>query len=143
MLRILCALLLVTKSCCAIAQDKLETFSLVALQIGQHNISVQLADTEQKRAQGLMYQTSANPGMLLLYPQPTAISLWMANTAIPLDVAYIGPDWTILQLVMLEPFDRTPVPSPGAVMAALEMPRGWFQQHQISVGQKVLLNPAQ
>lgn len=118
-------------------QYELEQFELVPLQLAQQRVQVQLADTPQKRAQGLMFQQSAEPGMLLLYQKPTAISLWMANTSMALDVAYITPDWTIAQLVQLQPFDQTPVPSPGPVIAALEMPRGWFASHGIKVGAKV------
>ena len=127
---------------CAAESESLEVFALVPLQIGPHTIEVQLADTPEKRAQGLMYQQSAEPGMLLVYSRPTAMALWMANTAMALDVAYIGPDWTIVQLAQLQPFDETPVPSPGPVVAALEMPLGWFAQHGIAVGQSVRLNPS-
>jgi uncharacterized membrane protein (UPF0127 family) len=124
---------------CAAQDGELEEFDLVPLQIGDVTIQVQLADTPEKRSQGLMFQQSADPGMLLLYSQPTAVSLWMANTAIPLDVAYIGPDWTISELITLEPFDETPVPAKQPVIAALELPRGWFARHGITVGQKVAL----
>ena len=125
----------------AVAQqpDKLETFALVSLQLADITVQVQLADTPEKRSQGLMFQQSAEPGMFLLYPEPTSMSLWMANTSMALDVAYIAPDWTIAQLVQLQPFDKTPVPSPGPVIAALEMPRGWFASHGITVGARVAL----
>lgn len=126
---------------CAAQDNELEVFDLVPLQLGDLLIQVQLADTPEKRAQGLMFQQSADPGMLLLYRQPTAVSLWMANTAIPLDVAYIGPDWTIAELITLEPFDETPVAAKQPVIAALELPRGWFARHGITVGQKVTLQP--
>ena len=121
--------------------EQLEEFTLVPLQVGDEQILVQLADTPERRAQGLMYQQSADPGMLLLYPRPTEIALWMANTAMALDVAYIGPDWQIVQLIQLAPFDKTAVPSPGPVIAALEMPRGWFASHGIKVGAKAQLLP--
>ena len=120
-------------------QADLEQFELIPLKLGQHTVQVQLADTPEKRSQGLMFQQSAEPGMFLLYKKPTAISLWMANTSMALDVAYITPDWTIAQLVQLEPFDQTPVPSPGPVIAALEMPRGWFASHGLAVGAKVAM----
>ena len=124
---------------CAVPDEPREVFSLVPLQVGEVRIQVQLADTPQKRAQGLMFQQSADPGMLLLYAEPTAISLWMANTGMALDVAYIGPDWRIAELITLEPFDKTPVPSQQPVIAALEMPRGWFAKHGVQLGQKVTL----
>lgn len=123
----------------AAAEQARETFNLVPLQVGERLIDVQLADTPEKRAQGLMFQPGADPGMLLLYREPTAISLWMANTAMALDVAYIGADWRIAELITLEPFDKTPVPSLQPVIAALEMPRGWFAKHGVQLGQKVTL----
>jgi uncharacterized protein len=135
-------LLIIPLLACAGEKDTLEVFELVPMQIGKQSIQVQLADTPEKRAQGLMFQQNAEPGMLLLYKQPTSIALWMANTAMALDVAYIGPDWRIVQLVSLAPFDETPVPSPGPVIAALELPRGWFAKHGIAVGQQVSLKPA-
>ncbi|MEH8018754.1 DUF192 domain-containing protein [Rheinheimera muenzenbergensis] len=136
---VMLALLLPLMACAA--EQPRESFSLVPLQVGDKLIDVQLADTPEKRAQGLMFQQSAEPGMLLLYAQPTAISLWMANTSMALDVAYIGPDWRIAELIRLQPFDKTPVPSQQPVIAALEMPRGWFTQHGVVIGQKVALLP--
>lgn len=126
---------------CAVPADEREVFSLVPLQLGEQLIQVQLADTPQKRAQGLMFQQSADPGMLLLYSEPREIALWMLNTSMPLDVAYIDANWTIAELITLEPYDETPVPSKQPVIAALEMPRGWFAKHGVAVGQKVSLNP--
>lgn len=124
---------------CAASEQPRETFGLVPLQVGDTLIEVQLADTPQKRAQGLMFQLSADPGMLLLYPEPRMISLWMANTSMPLDVAYIDASWTITELIELEPFDETSRPAKSLVIAALEMPRGWFAKHGVVLGQKVVL----
>lgn len=123
----------------AIPEDEREVFSLVPLQIGDQLIQVHLADTPQKRAQGLMFQQSAEPGMFLLYSEPREIALWMLNTPMPLDVAYIAANWRIAELIELEPFDETPVPAKQPVIAALEMPRGWFAKHGVMVGQKVTL----
>ena len=135
----LLVLLAVSHNAQAQQPNELETFELVPLKLADVTIQVQLADTPEKRSQGLMFKQSAEPGMLLLYPRPTSMSLWMANTSMALDVAYITPDWTIAQLVQLQPFDKTPVPSPGPVIAALELPRGWFAKHGIDVGAKAAL----
>ena len=134
-------MLLLPLLACAATEQLRETFSLVPLQLGDTVIDVQLADTPEKRAQGLMFQQSADPGMLLLYSEPREIALWMLNTAMPLDVAYIDANWTIAELITLEPYDETPVPAKQPVIAALEMPRGWFAKYGVTVGQKVSLNP--
>src|SRR5690606_19495139 len=93
------SLIFISHSQTAVAQqsDELETFALVPLQLADVTVQVQLADTPEKRSQGLMFQQSAEPGMFLLYPKPTSMALWMANTSMALDVAYISPDWTIAQ----------------------------------------------
>lgn len=120
-------------------ETPLQQFELVSLQLGNKTITVQLADDFPKRAQGLMFKESADPGMLLLYTKPQAISLWMANTVIDLDVAFISRDWKISKIAPLYALDETSVVSPGKAIAALEMPQGWFKQHGIKEGTKVTL----
>lgn len=120
-------------------QEARQMFSLQALNIGDLNVIVQVADTPEKRSQGLMFQQTAKPGMLLLYQQPNSLSLWMRNTTMPLDVAFIGPDWTIIQIEQLQPLDETPVAAISDVIAALEMPQGWFAEKQIGLGAAVKL----
>lgn len=145
-LSVLLLLLLLNPAACAAQptdylseQEARRLFSLQTLNIGNINIIVQVADTAEKRAQGLMFQQTANPGMLLLYQQPATISLWMRNTTMPLDVAFIGPDWTILHIEQLQPLDETSVAAKSAVIAALEMPQGWFAAKQIQPGTQVQL----
>lgn len=131
------SLQLVLSSCAAVPDSS--GFPLVKLQLDQQVVAVQLADTPELRAQGLMFQDSAEPGMLLLYNTPQQISLWMRNTGIALDVAFIDANWQIHQIRPLEPFDETPVPSEIAVIAALEMPRGWFAARNLGVGSQLKL----
>jgi hypothetical protein len=54
---------------------------------------------------------------------------------------FIDADWKIHHISQLEPFDETPVYSEIAVIAALEMPRGWFAANSLAAGaQLTLLN---
>lgn len=115
------------------------TFPIAELQVADFTIPVQLAATPELRARGLMFQEKAEPGMLLVYRQPEPISLWMRNTSMPLDVAFIDGDWKIHVIKPLEPFDETPISSDIAVIAALEMPRGWFEQHNVIAGAQLRL----
>ncbi|WP_333609020.1 DUF192 domain-containing protein [Arsukibacterium sp.] len=114
-------------------------FALVKVQLAEQQFVVQLADTPALRARGLMFQSSAEPGMLLLYSEPTELALWMKNTNLELDVAFINANWQISRIVPLAPLDETAVYSGGPVIAALEMPRGWFAQQQLGVGAKLQL----
>ncbi|SNY57306.1 hypothetical protein SAMN06297280_3228 [Arsukibacterium tuosuense] len=139
--RILALLLsLVTVSACAAPEnDQLVKFPQATIQLADVTRPVQLADTPELRERGLMFQQSAEPGMLLLYPEPRLISLWMRNTNLALDVAFIDPQWRIMAIEQLHPLDETPVSAPSAALAALEMPRGWFAEHDIQPGEKLIL----
>lgn len=133
---LLAALLLLT-SCAAVTGT--QAFPLAKLQLAHLTVPVQLAATPELRSQGLMFQQQAEPGMLLLYHEPQHISLWMRNTSMPLDVAFIDSHWRIHHIRQLEPFDETPVPSEIAVIAALEMPRGWFAANKLAAGAQLTL----
>ncbi|MDX1676692.1 DUF192 domain-containing protein [Arsukibacterium sp.] len=132
---------LVVVSACAAPEQREITFPRATIQIGDIKREVQLADTPQLRERGLMFQQTADAGMLLLYPQPQLISLWMRNTDLALDVAFIDPLWRVIAIKPLHPLDETPVSVPTEALAALEMPRGWFQKHNIEVGEKLTLLP--
>lgn len=131
--------LFVVSACAAPEQEQPVTFPQVTIQIADIQRMVQLADTPQLRERGLMFQQSAEGGMLLLYPEPRLISLWMRNTDLALDVAFIDPQWRIVAITPMHPLDETPVSAPSAALAALEMPRDWFARHNIQVGDKLKL----
>lgn len=114
-----------------------ETFDKVPIKINNHELTVELADTHAKRAQGLMNRHSAEPGMLLMYNIPRLMALWMHDTLIPLDVAFIAEDGKIVSIIHMKPLDETSRESPGRVIAALEMTKGWYAEHQVKVGDKV------
>lgn len=114
-------------------------FGRAQIAFAGQQVAVQLADTPALRARGLMFQQSAEPGMLLLYSTPEPISLWMRNTGLELDVAFIDANWQIQSIKPLEPYDESIVSSDGPVIAALEKPRGWFAARGLTVGSQLSL----
>ena len=58
------------------------------------NINVEIVDTFDKRARGLMFRESLdeNSGMLFIFDQEDYLSFWMKNTLIPLDIIWINSD---------------------------------------------------
>lgn len=63
-------------------------------------IYAELADTPQKRAEGLMYREhlAADRGMLFTFPQAQAWTFWMKNTKISLDIIWINEKKQIVHM---------------------------------------------
>lgn len=113
--------------------------SLVDIKINEISLSVELADEAHERALGLMYRQELceQCGMLFRFERIRVASIWMKNTYIPLDVAFINAFGRITDIKALEPQDLTSVPSSVPVLYALEMNQGWFAKNGIKVGDTV------
>ena len=84
---------------------KLKTVNLV---IGTTKIKAEVALTEGERNRGLMYRSSLKDGegMLFVFDSDQKLSFWMKNTKLPLSLAYILSDGTIVQIIYLVPFSE-------------------------------------
>ncbi|MBV9356064.1 MAG: DUF192 domain-containing protein, partial [Chloroflexi bacterium] len=61
------------------------------------------------------------------------------NTLVPLSIAWLGQDGTILGIQDMQP-ETDDAHAPGvAYWYALEVNQGWFADHGVGVGQQVLL----
>jgi len=99
--------------------------------------------TETERNRGLMYRTSLRDGegMLFVFDRDQQVSFWMKNTKLPLSIAYIISDGTIVQILDLVPYSEEPRPSARSIRYALEVPQGWFGRAGVKVGDKVAIPP--
>lgn len=116
------------------------------IKLAGKEITVEIADTDAKRMQGLMFRTSMgeNEGMLFVFEQERPLGFWMRNTRIPLSIAYIDAKKKIINILEMVPAsdsDPNPPVYPSAAPAkyALEMNKGWFARNKIKVGQTVEL----
>lgn len=125
--------------------EDLDAFPSAELKISEgkkvrHVFRVWLADTPQRQAQGLMFVRSLPDlrGMLFVYPEPRAISMWMKNTYIPLDMVFIDAHGRIQQIVeQTTPHSVDLVRSKYPALAVLEIAGGEAQRLGIRPGQHV------
>jgi len=131
--------LFVAAGSAASAADKTSTLEIVAKN-GVHSFTVELADTDETRASGLMYRKSLpeGRGMLFDFKQEQPVSFWMHNTYIPLDMIFIRADGRILRIAEnTEPLSDRLVPSGGPVQGVLEVIGGTARKLGIAPGDRV------
>lgn len=107
----------------------------------QHEFTVELALTDEQRAQGLMFRESLAPdaGMLFLYDQDRPRAMWMKNTLIPLDMLFIDGQGKIVRIAQrTTPLSESSIGSGRPVRAVLELAGGTSQRLGIRVGDRVI-----
>ena len=113
---------------------------IVELQCGSATLLCEVADNETTRARGLMFRQDLprGRGMLFVFPSPGPLSFWMKHTAIPLSIAYLDTQGVIQELHDLIPHREEPVASRSAnLLYAIEVPRGWWKEVGVRVGDSV------
>lgn len=107
---------------------------------GEHRFRVEFADSDEERSTGLMYRTEMprDAGMLFDFGEPQPVSMWMKNTLIPLDMAFINADGTIRRIAsMTTPRSLASVRSGGPVVAVLEVNGGVLEELGVEAGDRV------
>src|SRR5688572_15722049 len=86
------------------AQTGPQKLEAVRLNAGMHLINAELARTPDERATGLMFRETmpANDGMLFVFEQPATQCFWMKNTLIPLAIAFVADDGTIVNIAEMQ-----------------------------------------
>jgi uncharacterized protein len=103
---------------------------------GADTVVAEVASTNEEREKGLMYRDAVpdGTGMLFVFPDNQVRSFWMANTYVPLDLAYMDPSFKIVDIVQMAPLVTDTYPSDAPAMYALEVRQGWLAAHGIEVG---------
>ena len=109
------------------------------LTAGVHLIRAEVADNFVARMQGLMHRPSmgANEGMLFVFDESGIQCMWMKNTLIPLSVAYIADDGSIVNVEDMKPQTEDSHCAKKPVRFALEMNAGWFAAKGLRPGARL------
>jgi uncharacterized protein len=108
---------------------------------GQHHFDVELAQTPQQMAQGLMFRRAlpADAGMLFEFDHDEPASFWMKNTIIPLDMLFITSDGVVADLhERAVPLLLEAITSDRPVRAVLELNGGTVERLGIKRGDRVV-----
>jgi len=76
----------------------------------------------------------ANDGMLFVFERPGQQCFWMKNTLIPLAIAFLADDGTVVNLDEMQPQTLDGHCSAKPVRFVLEMNQGWFAKRGIKPG---------
>jgi uncharacterized protein len=107
---------------------------------GDYRFNVEVVDTPESRAQGLMFRTELadDAGMLFDFKEEREVSFWMQNTLIPLDMIFVGTDGVVDTIhVNARPQDPTSIPSNVPVQFVLEIPGGRSVEIGLKPGDKM------
>jgi uncharacterized membrane protein (UPF0127 family) len=109
------------------------------LKIGPNRLKVEVAQTDEQREKGLMFrkQLGRDEGMLFIFDEPAYHAMWMKNTLIPLSVAFVDAQGTILNILDMEPQTLDSHAAAGPAIYAIETNKGWFDGRKIKAGDKV------
>ena len=111
--------------------------------VGPHNelieVHVEISDSSEARAQGLMFRTELpeGQGMLFVFEEEKPLSFWMKNTLIPLDIIFFDNGGQFVSRDTMIPCTRDPCQgylSEGPAQFALEVPVGIAEYEGIGEG---------
>ncbi|MBV1902887.1 MAG: DUF192 domain-containing protein [Marinosulfonomonas sp.] len=107
---------------------------------GSARFSVEIADDDKSRGQGLMHRKSMamSTGMLFIYPRPQHAAFWMRNTLIALDMIFLDATGRVVRVhENAIPLDETTIDGGNGVLAVLEINAGLSKAVGISVGSQL------
>lgn len=122
-------------------QPPLPTVQLTAA--GLHVIQAEVATSTLERATGLMFrrEMASNAGMLFRFEEPAVHCFWMQNTLLPLSIAFLADDGSIVNIADMKPQTTASHCAQKPVRYALEMNQGWFAKRGIGPGSRLQGGP--
>lgn len=105
-------------------------------------IKVELAETQEQHARGLMFRKKLNnnEGMLFVFNDEQTREFWMKNTLINLDIGYFNKNKILIDIKQMRAENSVmqmnipTYPSKQPAMYALEMSQGWFKKNKFPEG---------
>lgn len=110
---------------------------------GSHGFKAWVAADGATRARGLMYVRELPPdhGMLFVFEEPQYAGFWMKNTYLSLDLVFIAPDGTVVNIAPnAKPLSLDPIESAAPVKYVLELVAGTAAKIGLKAGDRITSN---
>jgi len=138
------SLLIITAAftaCPANTTQPATTFDTITLTIKEKAFIIEVADTDDKRQQGLMNRDklAVDHGMIFIFDAAGYYSFWMKNTKIPLDLVYLDAAGKVVDIFLLKPNDETSVSPTQPVKFAIELNAGTAKTLGLARGDTITL----
>jgi uncharacterized membrane protein (UPF0127 family) len=117
----------------------------VTIYIQDKPFQVEIADTPEMHARGLMFRRCIRDdyGMLFVFPGEDFRSFWMKNTRISLDIIYLNQGQQIVDMhLAVPPCSSDPCPGYDSKYPAryvLELKGGMAKKLNLQIGDKIFL----
>lgn len=103
-------------------------------------ITVQIADNNAERAEGLMWRRymPENEGMLFIFGDQELLTFWMKNTYIPLDMVFANKEGEIVRVYAdATPLSEASISSDKPAQYVVEVNAGFCAKYGINTGDKI------
>jgi len=115
--------------------------AIVLTESGNHAFTVEVAETAEQRARGLMFrkEMDADAGMLFDFKVSGPVQFWMKNTPLSLDMIFIRENGIVAKVAEnTKPLSTKIVPSDEPVRFVLEVIAGTSARIGLKPGDRVL-----
>lgn len=102
-------------------------------------VQVEIADTPEERAQGLMFRESVpeGTGMLFVFSEEVQSPFWMKDTPTSLDMLFIREGQIVSIIENAVPYSEDLLTPGSTYTMVLEVPAGYAANHDIQAGNAV------
>lgn len=134
--------------CAPTQPNELDKLGTVTMTIKGQRFQLWVADSNDERLKGLMFinadQMTPLPdgterGMIFVFDHDEINSFWMKNTIIPLDIAYVASNGTVVTIHTMAPLDDRPnqYPPSSPYRYAVEVHARRFADLGLKKGDKI------
>ncbi len=126
--------------------DRFDQMEQADMSIGEQTFSAWIAKTDNERELGFMeveaqrlatLPDGRHPGMMFIFNSdrdPARYGFWMRRVPVPLDIAFVNSDRSIVTIKTMAPFDSRTTHSEATYRYALEVRAGLFKELGIEEG---------